>query len=244
MIRTAHINLLEGSTVSLALGTEDAACPLYRLYDRDTLKPFKGTLVETVEILVDQGSQEIEKADTLIIASGHNLDGVSLALKHSDDNIVYNDALAPWTGTAGVMALGFAEVVKRYFKLVITSPASAPSLTEVFITKDCLWERLPSRPSGLMEDAHSVTRMDGSGGSTRSLVLGPPRRRRSYSVSRMPLAMKDEMLSLWRTWGKGKGFWLMDHEGSWIYGGLEAGLDMREVAHESYSMGFQFREAL
>ncbi len=52
------------------------------------------------------------------------------------------------------------------------------------------------------------------------------------------------MLSLWETWSEGKPFWLFDHEGQWIYGGLESGPGLGETVAGSYSLAFDFMEVL
>ena len=52
------------------------------------------------------------------------------------------------------------------------------------------------------------------------------------------------MLALWETWGEGKPFWLCDHEGQWIYGGLESEPGLGETASGSYALVFDFVEAL
>jgi len=83
-----------------------------------------------------------------------------------------------------------------------------------------------------------------SDGRQRLMKAGPDRRRRVYELSRCPASMKDEMVSLWKTWGDGKPFWLSDHEGQWIYGGLESALGLGQTVPGSYAFSFKFLEAL
>jgi phage gp37-like protein len=244
-IRTAHMNILESSTVSLPAGIEDIQYPLYRLYDRNISRPFRAASEGTLEVLVDQGNTESPRSvDTLIIPTGHNLDGLSLGLWHSDDGVSYLEAIPEWTATATPIVKNCKYMASRYWKLVIDSPSLVPSMPEMFLTSAYEWERMPLLDASPHVDFHNLVSRASSDGRQRFLRAGPDRRRRSYSISRCPSAMRDEMLALWETWGEGKPFWLCDHEGQWIYGGLESEPGLGETAAGSYALVFDFMEAL
>jgi len=244
-IKTAHINILESSIVSLLTGTEDTAFPLYRLYDRNISRPFRAKAAETLEILVDQGGGVDPKAvDTLVIPSGHNLDGITLGLKYSDDGLSYLDAVPEWSATDAPVIRTWPELTSRYWKLVMYSPSSAPSIPEVFLTNTYEWERMPLLNPAQLGDVHNIIKLGASDGRQRFLKSGPSRRRRIYEISRCPLSMKNAMLSLWETWGEGKPFWLLDHEGEWIFGSLESGMEQGEASSDSYDLAFDFLEVL
>ena len=245
VIRTAHVNMLETSSVSLLQGAEDPAFPLYRLYDRSISRPFRTSEAGTVEVLVDQGSDgPLLPANTLIIPAGHNLEGMALDLLMSEDGQSYSPAVPQWSQSGGIIAKEWASVSKRYWKFRVTSASAVPSIPEIFLTSSYEWDRMPAWPLGPMEDEHNVIAADTQDGRRRFLRAGPPRRRRKYSVPHSPEGMKDEMLLLWDTWGEGRPFWLSDHDGSWIYGGLEEGLELSETSAGAYSFGFHFLEVL
>jgi len=249
MIKTAHINILESASVSLLSGTEDPAYPMYRLYDRNIGRSFRTIGGGNVEILVDQGSGSmVQFADTLIIPFGHNLDGMAVEVKYSDDSLNYTEAVPLWTAGNSLVAKTWAPVAKRYWKINITSQAITPSIPEIFLTSSYEWERLPQRPQGPMEDQHNIIAQSTADGRMRFLKAGPARRRRIYNITRCPFTMRQQVLLLWNTWGEGKPFWLYeetyDQQGQWIYGGLDREIKLTEIAFESYSLEFDFVEAL
>jgi hypothetical protein len=243
MIKTAHINILETGTVTLTAGTEDTSYPLYRLYDRNVGRLFKTTSAVTTEVKVDQGAAAPLSVDTLIVPAGHNLDGITLDIKHSDDDAVYTPAVSQWTGAAGVIEKSWAPVTKRYWKFIITSPATIPEISELFLTETYDWTRDPARPTGALEREGNVENAQTAGGKDRFLVQGPPKLRREYTVPRCGQQQMDHMLSHMATHHQGKPFWLYDGT-QWIYGKLRRPLELREIAYQTYSYQFDFLEVL
>jgi hypothetical protein len=245
MIKTAQINILEASAVSLSAGTEDTSYPLYRLYDRNVGRMFKPTVAETIEVKIDQGGEATpESIDRLIIPVGHNLAGMTLDIEHSADDVAYTPAVTQWTGAAGLINKSWSELTKRYWKFIITSPASIPELPELFLTSTYEWERNPARPTGALDEEHNVTSESTAAGQDRFLEHGDPKRQRPYHMPRCGEAQKDNIKALFEGWGGSAPFWLCDHEGDWIFGKLLAPLDLRETAHQAYSFNFDFLEVL
>lgn len=244
-IRTAHMNILEQSIVTLLQGTEDTDHPLYRLHDRNLSRPFMPTDAETLVVLVDQGPEVPPKGvDTLIIPSGHNLDGTMLELRRSDDGIDYVEATEGWVAAKGTVHRTWAEVESRYWQLIVNSPSLTPSIPEVFLTRGYEWERMPLPSSYVSAEDNNIVNRSTSDGRQRFLKSGPGRRNRVYNVSHCNQSMKEEMLSLWETWGEGRPFWLCDHEGQWIYGGLKGSPGLLENVTGSFSLAFDFMEVL
>ena len=244
LVKTAHINLLEEAIVSLSAGTADPSYPLGRLYDRNVGRDFRATAAATIEVKVDQGAAGAQAIDRLIIPPGHNLEGMTLDIKHSSDDAVYTPATAQWQGAEGLIEKSWAPVVKRFWKFIITAPTTVPSLAELFLTSTYEWEKNPTRPYGPFEDVHNTQNPQTSGGRDRFLVLGPPKRHRPYEVARAGESQKDEMEALYGTYIKGRPFWLCDNSGDWIYGKLQGGLDLTEVAYQRYRYSFDFIEVI
>jgi hypothetical protein len=237
-MKTADLNLLESSTVTLTAGTAHADYPLYRLHDRHIGRDFMSTAAETTEVKIDQGA-ELFWASQLIIPAGHNLDGMTLDIMHSDDDALYTPAVSQWTGAAGVIEKSWTAVGARYWKFVITNPSVAPRFAELFLTEAWTWLRGPSKPQGPLEDLLNVENAVTSGGQDRFIVHGPARRQRVYRVLRAPEAQKEAKLKMDLT----RPFWL--HDGTeWIYGKLRSPLNMTMVSHERYTYLFDFLEVL
>ncbi len=244
-MKTAFVNLLEAATVSLAAGAEDPSYPLYRLSDRNVGRLFKPAAAVTIEIKVDQGAGGTQAIDRLIIPSGHNLDGETLDIKHSTDDIVYTPAVAQWVQSGSeLIDKSWGALTKRYWKFFITTPSAIPEIAELFLTETYTWARNPQRPGPSMDKSHNVKRDMTVSGQDRFLVNGDPKRRRPYKVPRMPEAMKGELIALNDAWAGAYPFWLYDHEGSWIYGKLASRMDVREVASGQWSLNFDFMEVL
>jgi len=244
LIKTCYINILETSNVSLSAGTEDPDYPLYRLYDRDIGKIFSPTQAETIEIKIDQGSSPLA-VDRLLIPAGHNLDGMTLDIKYSDDDINYSPAVSSWVQSGnGIIEKNWGSAIHTYWKFIITSPSGIPQISELFLTQTYEWERNPARPAGPFEDRFNVERDETAGGNVRYLVHGDPRKYRYYHVPRCTQAQRANIESLYRAWAGSKPFWLCDHEGNWIYGELLRPIELREEGAGKFSFIFEFLEVL
>jgi hypothetical protein len=239
MIKTAHINLLESSAVTLSAGTEDTSCPLYRLYDRNIGRMFMPAAAEALEIKVDQGASGSQAVDRLLIPAGHNLDGMTLDVMHSENDVAYSPAVTQWVPSgSGLINKSWNAVTKRYWKFIITSSGSIPEIAELFLTSTYEWQRNPSRPTGAIEMVMNAENKVTAAGQDRFLVHGDPKRQRVYTVPRCGETQKDAVTALYDSWGGSAPFWLSDHEGNWICGKLT------EVAYQSYAFNFNFLEVL
>jgi hypothetical protein len=248
MIKTAHINILEPSVVSLSAGAEDAAYPLYRLYDRRIGRLFKASGASDLAVLVDQGASGAQAVDRLLIPSGHNLSGMALSLEHSSDGSSWTPAVAAWTGASGLIDKPFTSVASRYWRFKVTGPASPPELAELFLTSTDRWEGTAPRPSAPAEDLMNAEAAATASGHDRFLLHGEPRRQRTYKVEACGNAQVAGVLTLYGAWKGARPFWLYDHDGQWIFGRLAAPLDVRESGEKAYALpwayDFNFLEVL
>ncbi len=243
-IITAWQNLLESSTVTLTAGAEDPDYPLYRLCDRNTGRAFRSSAAGTLEISIDQGASGAMAADRLLIPSGHNLGGMTLDLLHSGDGVAYISATPQWTGADGVIEMSWAPLTARYWKFRVTAPSVAPSLGELFLSSSYEWERQPARPSGAMDTEFNALSDTTSSGEDRFLVMGQPKRRRTYRVPRCGAAMRDEIEALYGAWAGAYPFWMRDHEGSWIFGRIVSPPQIAEQGPGAWGFSLDFREVL
>jgi hypothetical protein len=246
MIKCCYKNILEASSVSLSAGAEDPGYPLYRLYDRNIGRMFKAASAVTTEIKIDRGGTATPSpVDRLIIPSGHNLGGMTLDIKYSDDDAVYTPAVSQWVqADSGLIVKSWAAATRRYWKFVVTAPSAAPQIPELFLTSTYEWERPPSRPCGFLDKVFNVERTTTAGGQDRFLVHGDPKRQREYSVPRCGETQKQNILALNDCWAGCAPFFLCDHEGVWIFGGLKGPIDLKEVAYRTYGFEFDFMEVL
>lgn len=246
MIKTAYINIMETSVVSLSAGTADSSYPLYRLYDRNIGRTFRSTVAETIEILVDQGAGGNLAADRLLIPGGHNLDGMTLDIKYSDDDASYTPAVSQWVQSGGgLINKPWASITHRYWKFIITAPASVPEIAEIFLTATYEWKRdAGRRGSGPHGVEFNVLNEVTHAGHDRFLVRGSPKRRRFYHAPNVGEAQKENILALNGAWAGSAPFWLCDHEGAWIYGKLRGEVLLKEITYQRYSFDFDFMEVL
>lgn len=244
MLKTAYENVLETSNVTLSAGAEAPGYPLYRLYDRNIGRMFRPASAVTVEVKVDQGASDNLAVDRLLIPAGHNLAGMTLDIKYSDDDAAYIEAVPQWTGAEGLIERSWSPATHRYWKFIITDPPAVPEMAELFLTRAFSWKRDPARPSGPFDQLFNVENDQTAGGQDRFLVHGQPKRQRLYHVPRCGEAQKESVLALYDGYGGYKPFWLYDHEGNWIYGRLRGPLDLREEAYQRYSFDFHFIEVL
>jgi len=243
-MKSCYINILDTSTVSLSAGAEDPSYPLYRIYDRDVGRPFKASAAATLEIKIDQGPYP-DSVDRLLIPSGHNLNGMTLGIKHSDDDLTYSDAVTQWvqSGT-GLIEKSWNQTTARYWKFIITAPASIPGMAELFLTGTYEWQRLPARPAGPFEDVFNAESDASANGMERFLIHGNPKRQRVYRMANAGSVQKANILDLNSAWQGAKPFWLEDHEGNWIYGKLRKPIELKEEGYGRYSFEFDFLEVL
>jgi hypothetical protein len=245
LLKCCYKNILESSTVSLAAGTEDSSYPLYRLYDRNIGRLFKPSAAETIEIKIDQGASGAIAADRLLIPAGHNLDGMTLDIKYSDNDADYTNAVDQWVQSGGgLIDKSWTSITKRYWKFIITAPASIPQIAELFLTQTYEWERNPSRPAGPFDSQFNIERIESSGGQVQYLVKGDPKKRRVYHVPRCGETQKGNILGLNNTWAGAKPFFLCDHEGVWLFGELLKEINIKEEAYGKYSFDFEFLEVV
>jgi hypothetical protein len=245
-VRTAHLNILESSTVSLSLGSADPDFPLARLSDRNIGRPFKAAAAETLEIKADQGgTAPYLSLDMLIIPPGHNLDTMTLDIMHSDDDVLYTPAVSQWVQSgSGLIIKEWASLTKRYWKFIITSPSLAPEFAELFLTSAVSWIKNPSRPAGRLDSLFNVTHAVTASGHDRFLSHGKPKRRLSYSLPAIGESQKDALVALNDSWAGIRPFWVKDHEANWIYGRLTEPLQIKEEGFQRYSANFEFLEVL
>lgn len=240
MIKICRQNIMETSVATLSAGQAGSA--IYRLYDRNVSRPFRAQSAGAIEISIDQGGSPMQ-VDTLIIPEGHNLSGADIRLLRSDDGITYQDVAQAEQEGGGIIVLEFPPVSSRFFRFRVESPAVAPEFSELFISPAHGWEKDPPHPIGPLEPEFQVETALTAGGSERYLISGPPKRKRKYSVQSASKELKDMALSAYESWAGAKPFYLCDHEGQWIFGGLRGGLNLKENGFEKFSFDFDFVEA-
>ena len=83
-IKVGYVNILE-TAASVTATSSATNYPLYRLYDRMFGLFWQAASAATTQIMVDQGTANIQPADTLIIPANHNLAGLNLVWQVSND---------------------------------------------------------------------------------------------------------------------------------------------------------------
>jgi hypothetical protein len=244
MIKNAYINILETSSVSLSTGSASTSYPLYRIYDRDIGRLFKAGSSATLEILINQGTAGTA-VDRMLIPPGHNLQGMALSLQNSTNNSTFATVYSCTQADTALISATFATNIMQYWKLAITSPATAPQIPELFLTRDYAWESDPHLYSvGSLEDVFNVENDVVAGGQDRFLVFGNPKKQRNYKVVGADSTQETNIVALNNAWGGYKPFWLFDHTSAWIYGKLVSPLNLKIDDMNIYSFDFNFLEVL
>lgn len=243
LLKCCYQNILESATVTLSAGAADADYPLWRLYDRNVGRMFKAQAAVTLTVKADQGANVLP-ADRLLIPGGHNLSGMVLDIKWSDDDVTYTAAVAQWVGAAGNIDQSWGSLSKQYWKFIITSPGVIPYLHELFLTSTYTWEKNPARPTGELDTIFNVERLLSAGGQVRYLDHGAAKRQRSYHMPRCGEAQKTNIEALNAAWAGYKPFWLYDHNGILIFGELRKPIALKEIGYQTYSFDFDFIEVI
>ncbi|MDO8282703.1 MAG: hypothetical protein Q7U10_08825 [Thermodesulfovibrionia bacterium] len=240
-VKACYINILETSTVTLTLGTEDVAFPLYRLYDRECSDLFKITAAATFQIKVNQGA--IKAIDRLLIPAGHNLSGLTLTFSYSDYDADDYSQVEQWTqsGNALIDIPLDSSMTHKYWKLTVASPSAIPQIPELFLTSTYEFERNPSRPCD-KDKRFNVERLQEAGGQPRYIKHGEPRAYRLYALPRMTAAQSTNIQVLNDAWDGCKPFFLCDHNGVWLFGELLSPIGLAEESSDKDSCTLEFQE--
>ena len=234
-------NLLEDGTVTVSPAA-DSSYPAYRLYDRHIGRSFKfGSVVNPSTIKIDQGATGSTEIDTIIIPNGHNLDGLTLTLEYSENNSDWTQA-DQWSqsGTGNIQRT-FTAATKRYWRLSVASPSSAPSLYELFLTKSYTWERNPEELDRINFPEFNVVRVQDAGGRPRFIELGEAREYREYSLYKISGDHRTAIVALNNSWAGKNPFWMKDVDGSLIYGELVSKLQF-SLSGDFADTDFKFLE--
>ena len=211
-MKILYENILESGTVTVS--SEDSNFPKYRLYDKDISQLFKFTSTDTSWIKADAGSAV--NIDTLIIPEGHNLAGLSCALKYSDDDTTYN-TIDSFTAGSGLISREFSSAQHRYWKFEITNPGKVVYMAELFLGKSVILTRKPSRTSEYLPHVKNILRLEHLSGRVTFLRKGKPRRRYNYTFRFAKPELYDQFINLEEKLYAVPGFWLLDHLGNWVW---------------------------
>ena len=245
LIKLCYRNILETGNVSVT--DQNNSFPSYRLYDRDIGKLFKGNSAgnnNTFTIQVDQSANNAYDVDRLIIPVGHSLNGLPLALSHSNDGNNWTPALNSWNATASKVDSSFNNTVKRYWKLEITTANNAPEMPEMFLTKEYQFERNPNYG---LEDGKkkNILSDETQSGLVRLVKFGEPRRFRTYQLTKIGDNQKTNLES-WDNHCEGiKALYLIDHQNDAFFAWLTTKDLIFAMEHENrWSVRMEFLEVL
>ena len=215
-------NYLEGATIDVT--TEDPSYPRYRLYDRAQGLLFKGTSHPNPFVIKANlgASGPYPGIDTVILGANHNLTGLTLTLKYSDNDDSYTVAKS-WTGAAGINRQSFTEANHRYWKLEIANPSANPEIGELFLTKVYSFERSPDYGYGL-GNKENVSRGESSSGYSQKTKWGEERKRRNYRLTKMSDGQRLDLEAFRETIDGIKNFYIEDLLGNLFFVELPEGL--------------------
>ena len=214
-VQFAFANLLEQATAVVTVTDAASGNPKEHLYDRDLVFPWKAADASgDKEIKVDQGASGAFAVDTALIA-GHNLSGLTCFLEHSPDNTVwsgYDGGAGSFVAAAGTIELSVSggPLTKRYWRLRITSPTSAPEVGELFLTEQKTFER-NYRFGAAWGKAPNITVLRGPSGAAFKAKRGDTQKTLQIEVANVPTSFKDTLLAEEAAGGDSlKPFWFWD----------------------------------
>lgn len=186
--------------------------------------------------------------DCLIVPGGHNLKNMTLKIDYSDNYYTWTQLVAEWTQSDNDQIIKSFELnTNRYIRLTIYSSVM-PQVAELFLGPSYTFEENPNLPYGPFDPEFNVENRVVSGGADRFLIHGDAKRRRFYDCTLKRETQKASALMLNDAWAGSKPFWLCDHDGVWIYGKLDAPLNIRmEDENEDggiYTFQIYFKEVL
>lgn len=241
-LKTYHLNILESSTVT-SDPAADSSFPVTRLYDRHIGRFYKAGSAADTTIHIDQGASNIQEVDTLIIPKDHNLSTLSCTLSYSDNDSDWT-IVSSWTqADSSQIEKPFTAATHRYWRLVVSSPASAVQIAEVFLTKSYEWDRNPEELDRGVYPEFNVERKEDSGGRPRFIVYGSSKRRREYNLYKIHDTDKTQIEALNESWAGSKPFYLKDHDSNLMYGELISPLQFR-LSGSYADTPFHFLEVL
>ena len=238
-------NILESATV--AVTSENASFPAWRLYDRDIGLLFKGgSAPANFYVTLDQGATTQYDVNRLIIPAGHNLNGKAVKLQRSTDNFVGSVIdVVSWTQTdALAINKSFTQpATTRYWRLNITTGGTIPELPEMYLTKDLDFTYNPDfgTPVGKQRN---VSRWETESGQVRKVKNGEPRQAYQFGFAVIDSAQKTD-LQAWEDHLAGtKGCYLSDTDGTWVFVELMEDLKYTPISYNNWSTTFNLLELL
>lgn len=215
-IIVSYRNVLETGTVTVT--SENTSFPKERLFDRDIGLLFKGNSTPANFYITLNQDVTVYEVNRLIIPANHNLDGLTIKLEYSTDNFSgdINDAVTPWVQSgSGQIDKSFTAQTKQYWRLNIASPASAPELHEMYLTKDVSFAHNPLYGSMIGTRRNILTDQTQSG-ITRKVKLGELRKIRTYSMN-VGNTQKSDFES-WEAHCEGvKSFYIHDYDDACVF---------------------------
>ena len=214
-VQFAFANLLEQSGAVVTVTDAASGNPKEHLFDRDLVFPWKAAdAAGDKEIKVDQGAGGTFGVDIALIA-GHNLAGLTCFLEHSPDNTVwsgYDGGAGSFVAAAGIIELPVSggPLTKRYWRLRITSPSSAPEVGELFLTEQKTFER-NYRFGAAWGKEPNITVLRGPSGAAYKAKRGATQKTFQIEVANVPTSFKDTLLAEEAAGGDSlKPFWFWD----------------------------------
>jgi hypothetical protein len=180
-------------------------------------------------------------ADRLLIPAGHNLDGLSVTVKYSYNDLDYSTAVTQVVSD-GLIDLSWDFMPEPFWKVHFTGAIVPVEIPELFLTRTYEHERNPRLPSGPHGIEPNALTLHLAGGATRGVEFGEPKRLRLYDFKGISDAQLAELMELENAWRGINPFWLYDHEGQWIYVELTGGVRPITVAHGRHDARLYCRE--
>lgn len=209
------VHLLASTTVILSVSGETVAGPrtLLNDYEADAaLAWVDSSNVGDRFVKADQGVSGSQAIDAACIPAGHNLAGQTVKLQSSPDNAAWTDrATVVPAGSGAFRLVGVAPWTTRYTRVLMASPAAAPSMAELYVTRTVPMPRFIEEGAGFEALIGRTSILQSGPGHKWGAELGTPAWQAQYRVRDLLLADRDALRAAYVAAGGGaKPIFLLD----------------------------------
>lgn len=223
-----------------------AGFPVSRLADGDVGLLWQDSATGTRTLTIDQGAGGSQAVDTLLLAVGHNLAGVTVTVASGPTSGSLVTRASGAVPDATLYRLAVPVRTDRWWSVTFASTVAAPHVPELVLTRAVPFPSSPVLRSQEMGQRSTVIDLESYSGYEWNLVRGPVRWTASYPLVAMTAADRDALLAAHRALAGGaRACYLTDVEGitRWVIW-ADRLLRFSSPLADRYDVVLAFREAL
>lgn len=198
-------------------------------------------------IKVDQDSS-IEEINTLVIPSGHTLDGLNCQFQYSDDDSLWSDAVLDWTQSGSdIIVKQFTPSSHQYWRLYTTGSSSdieLPSLSEFYLTNTYTIVSNPKYNSIRETYVSSINKIEIPSWKYDSIINNIYRKKLEYELPFCSTTEKEKIEEIREFCLGKKPFFIIDHNSNEYFVELMEDIIIEPVTATHYNIKLILMETL